>query len=82
MEAQSVSASGGPKKGELVGQFSDKTMNLHALTTSPAVAVSDVMMAAIFLSYAYDSLRTSKMLKKLFFPLVALFMLAGCATPP
>lgn len=55
-------------------------MNLHALTTSPAV--SDVMMAAIFLSICLRFVENPKMLKKLFFPLVALFMLAGCATPP
>ena len=40
------------------------------------------MMAAIFLSIMLTIRENLKMLKKLFFPLVALFMLAGCATPP
>src|SRR5690606_24101398 len=47
-----------------------------------AAAVGDVMMAAIILLISIRSSESPDMLKKLLFPLVALFMLAGCATPP
>jgi len=46
------------------------------------LAVSEVLMATIFLFICLRFVENLKMLKKLFFPLVALFMLAGCATPP
>lgn len=57
-----------------------KTMNLHALPLP--LAVGDVMMAGIFLITTPPCVETLNMFKKILFPLVALFMLAGCATPP
>jgi len=45
-------------------------------------ANGNVMMARIILYIRLRSFESLHMLKKLFFPLVALFMLAGCATPP
>jgi uncharacterized lipoprotein len=58
----------------------DNTMNLHALPTSPhRWRCYD---GGNFLQpYNLDSLRALACLKILF-PLVAMFMLAGCATPP
>ena len=55
-------------------------MNLHALPLP--LAVGDVMMAGIFLITTPPCVETLNMFKKILFPLVALFMLAGCATPP
>ncbi len=55
-------------------------MNLHALPLP--LAVGDVMMAGIFLTTTPPCVETLNMFKKILFPLVALFMLAGCATPP
>lgn len=40
------------------------------------------MMAGIFTYHVLSVIESLNMLKKLLFPLVALFMLAGCATPP
>ena len=64
----------------LQGQKTHKTMNLHALPLP--LAVGDVMMAGIFLITTPPCVETLNMFKKILFPLVALFMLAGCATPP
>ena len=55
-------------------------MNLRALPLP--LAVGDVMMAGIFLITTPPCVETLNMFKKILFPLVALFMLAGCATPP
>jgi uncharacterized lipoprotein len=60
-------------------QFSDKAMNLHALTTS--LAVGDVMMAAIFLFICLRFVENPNMLKNSS-SVGRPFMLAGCATPP
>lgn len=62
------------------GQKTHKAMNLHALPLP--LAVGDVMMAGIFLITTPPCVETLNMFKKILFPLVALFMLAGCATPP
>lgn len=40
------------------------------------------MMAGIFTYHVLSVIESPNMLKKLLFPLVALIMLAGCATPP
>ena len=57
-----------------------KAMNLHALPGCPGR-----WQCYDGANYSFISLRfteISYMLKKVLFPLVALFMLAGCATPP
>ncbi len=55
-------------------------MKLRALTTSPGQP--QCYDGVIFICLPLEYIEIANMLKKLLFPLVAVFMLASCATPP
>ncbi len=67
-------------EGFAEAQKNGNAMKFRALSTSPARP--QCYDGVIFISLPFEYIEKANMLKKLLFPLVAMFMLASCATPP